>query len=493
MVLLSKPEAVGALDGMKWNRVHQDVLFEVQRYQLGEAGKMFGSFLVGSKAKDFRLVSKGKAPMEIAVADTLDEIEGDADMLRLFMVGVVPEGTPIPAPVRQALQEGAARIGAELSPEPLAEQVSDMDSAEVAAAAEAVPSTAVVQWTKPELLTQLEPWAVSLLENADRVRYVCYALKVATSLGAEGATGGFAGEEILSLTFAGVDALLVSSWLCWFLKSLNDDTPGGNVIKEVVALDFVGGPEAVLERVDAICEKMTPDEVEHVTKLAMVLKRRIAVVAGDIVSLMVPNDAGLSGTVITELLIRMQPKDAGEMLGRLMDLYGMISAEHRGVLESHDQLHSLLEASSHRLRDAIFKEYDRPADKKMKRACTRSAALLAVGLIPPFGPVMGAASVANLMGSAAVHNNAGRESCNKVFTTLDGNMPNIVDTVQRALGMSFGVLVLLARCADKATPEQQQAAVVPAGRGGSRGLPAGRGVRGGAPTGRGRQTRRAGR
>jgi len=481
MVLLSKPEAVSALDGMKWNKVQEDVLFEVQRYQLGEAGKMLGSFLVGSRARDFRLVTRGKTPMEIAVADTLDDILGDADMLRLFMVGVAPEGTPIPESVRKALQEGAARIiSCEPQGEPQGELVSDVET----------PPTTVVQWTKPELLTQLEPWAVSLLENADKLRYVCYALKVATSLGAEAGTGGFAGEEILSLTFAGVDALLVSSWLCWFLKSLSDDSPGSSVIKEVVALDFAGGPEAVLERVDTICESMSPEDVEHVTKLAMVLKRRIAVVVGDIVSLMVPNDASLSGTVVTELLIRMQPNDAGDMLRRLMDLYGMISAEHRGVLENHDQLHSLLEAANLRVRNAVIEEYDRPADKKLKRAATRSAKLFAVGLIPPFGPVMGAISVANLVGSAAVHNNTGRESCNTVFTTLEGNMPNIVNTIQRALGMSFGVLVLLARCADKATPEQQQSARIPAGRGGSRALPAGRGARGGYPTGRGRQTGR---
>jgi len=457
MVLLSKTDTLGTFDGMRWQTVEQDVLFEVQKYQLGDPGKMLRSVFVGSKVKDFRLVSKGQKPVEIATADSLDEIQSDADLLRLLVVGVAPEGgaASVPPAVRQALVEGAAQLRSELPPGGAQE---DVAMANNGGAGDTSMATAVTQWTRPELITQLEPWAVRLLENADRLRYVCYAFKVASTLGAEGATGGVAGEEVVSLTFAGVDALLVSSWLSWFLKSLNDDAPGTNVVKEVVALDFAGGPEAVLERVDTICEAMTPEDVEHITSMAMVLKRRLAVVVGDIVSLMVPNDVGITGTVITELLIRMQPKDAEDMLRRLMDLYGLIPASNRTVLENREQLHELLESSTGRLRDAIMEEYDQPSGQKLKHAATRSAKLTAAMLIPPLGPVMATMNMANLVGSTATFTNTGRDSCSQVFSTLEQNMPLIVATIQRSLGMSFGVLVLLARCADRHALTQQASA-----------------------------------
>jgi len=438
MVLLSKPDAMGAFDGVRWSTVEEDVLFHVQRYQLGEAGKMFRSF-VGSKPKDFRLISRGASPLEIAAADSLEEIQVDADALRQFMVGVAPEqGATVPTPVRQALQEGASRVQSE--------RASDENNQESGA-------TALSQWTSPELRTQLEPWAVSLLENADRMRYVCYALKVASSLGAEGATGGFAGEEILSLSFVGVDALLVSTWMNWFLNSLTDNSPGSNVIKQVVRLDFIGGPEAVLERVDAICETMSPEEAEDVTKMAMMLKKRIAVVVGDIVALMVPNDASVTGVVITELLIRLQPTDAEDMLRRLMDLYSLVPAGHRATLENSDQLRALLDAANRRLRTAILEEYDMPASKKLQRAACRNAKFIGARILlagTPLGPALAAMHVADLVRTTGCVANTGRESCDQVFNILGENMPGIVDTIQRAMGMSFGLLVLLARCADRA-------------------------------------------
>jgi len=442
-VLLETPRAVVALDGASWQNVQQDVLFSDQRYQLGSAGKALRSLtskvlpVVGAKVQDYRLTTRGTSPMELAAADSLEDIEADAELLRRCLVGATAEGA-VPEAVLSCLQQAATQLGADR-----AHETGDAGST----------PTAVVQWAVPELLDKLEPWAATLLNNADRMRYVCYALKIASTLGAEGATGGFAGEEVLSLTFAGVDALLVSSWMSWFLKSLTDDSVASNVIKDVVALDFVGGPEAVQHRADAICQRMSADDVEHVTKLAMILKRRISVVVGDIVALMVPNDASLSGAIVTELLIRLKPVDASDALVRLMGWYAMIPGSNRASLESREQLHSLLESSNARLRDAILQEYDKPATEKLKGAAKRSAGLVGANCVlglTPLGPILGAMTVANFAGSAAAYANTGREACASVFATLEERLPTVVAMLQQILGLSFGVLVLLARCADQA-------------------------------------------
>ncbi|CAE8610747.1 unnamed protein product [Polarella glacialis] len=259
-----------------------------------------------------------------------------------------------------------------------------------------------------------EPWAVTLLENADKLRYACYALRIASSLGADVATTGLGGQEVVKLCFVSVDALLTSSWLAWFTSSLLDDSPGSNVIRQTMALDFAGGPSAVISQVDAICMNMNPADRVHVIQLTMALKRRIAVIVGDLCSMMMTKDAAVTSAMVTELLVQLQPVDASHGLQCLVAWYGMIPEERRGILEDSDRLNELLSSATSNLGDAVQREYDLPLSRKALNASRRHAPLLAfevVAMVTPAAPLATAMAAAHLAGSLAISANVGRDSC----------------------------------------------------------------------------------
>jgi hypothetical protein len=296
------------------------------------------------------------------------------------------------------------------------------------------------EWKAAGTLKQLEPWARELLAHSDKLRYACYALKVATSASADASTGGMGGEELVQMCFLAVDSAILSSWLTWFTSSLLDNTTASNVVHQTLAINFDGGPRAIAAQADAICASLRPEDAEPVTKLALSLKRRIAVIIGDLCSLFIPNDFAIGGVVITEMLTRIVGKDASDGLRKMVAWYELISTDKRGYLEDNTRLTELLQTANSKVQQAVTREYDKPLQRKVGDAALRQLVLLPI----PFS------AYPNMALTAAHCTNTGKESCDEVFATVHDKMPEIAAALQKALSIAFGSLILLAHCADKA-------------------------------------------
>jgi len=408
MVYLTEPRQ---LVGHGWKTIDLDGLFNTQ----------------SDGGSNFRIVTTGQPPLQIATGDSKEEILKDAELLRLFMVGMAPnDGACVPSWIKSTLHETARQA---------------MDTV---TCAPGVPQqlTEGTEWSTPDVVKHLEPWAKTLLDNADNLRYVCYAMKVATSLAADASTAGLGGEELVQTCFVGVDAAIVSSWLTWFTGSVLDQSPESNIIRQTLTLDFSGGPRGVASAADVICAAMRPDDAEKVTKLAMGLKRRLAVLIGDVCSLFIPNDFAIGGAVIAEALIAVNPSGAMDALLKLLGWYELIPSEHRATIEDHGKLMALMHWANGSVRAQVMKEYERPLGQKALNTAKRH-------VVSFFVPGAIWLQPANLVASAALGANVGKGSCAAVFETLDNVMPEVAATLQRALAIQFGLMCVLAHCADK--------------------------------------------
>jgi len=422
-MVLSREPARAAASGTAWETVQADAMFRVQREKVNPFSALFSK----KAAKPFRIVTVHRPTVTIAEASKESEILADANLLTLFIAGVVP-GDPdlIPEKVRSVLAE----IGKD-SAEPAEAGSSSGPPAATAAAQRELRSA--------EVLKQLEPWALTLMENADRLRYVCYAMKVITSIGADVSTAGLGGEEVVQCCFLSVDAALVGSWLTWLTSAMLDDSPASNVVRKTLAIKFDGGPRSIAQQADEVCRSMRPEDVEPVTQVAMLLKRRISILVGDLVSLFIKNDFAIGGVMISELLLSLAPSDASDGLRRMVAWYECIPADQRGILENFERLAGLLNTANTKVRGLVMSEYDKPLGRKVMDAGVRQLVLLPV----PFS------AYPNLALTAALGSNAGRRSCEDTFSTLADKMPVVAQAMQKALSIAFGTLILLAHCADK--------------------------------------------
>lgn len=397
-------------------------MFRVQREKINP----FAALFVKKSAKPFRIVTVHSPSVTIAEASKEGEILNDADLLTRFIAGIVPDDPDlVPEKVRSVLAE-IGRDGAGLA------EGTGGGPPEATAAAQK-------ELRSEEVLKQLEPWALTLMENADRLRYVCYAMKVITSIGADVSTAGMGGEEVVQCCFLSVDAALVGSWLTWLTSSLLDSSPASNVVRKTLAIKFDGGPRSIAQQADEVCQTMRPEDIEPVTKVAMLLKRRISILVGDLVSLFIKNDFAIGGVMISELLLKLAPADASDGLRRMVAWYECIPTDKRGLLESHERLSGLLGTTNTKLRGFVMSEYEKPLGRKVMDAGVRQLVLLPV----PFS------QYPNLALTAALGSNAGKQSCEDTFSTLTEKMPLVASAMQKALSIAFGTLILLAHCADR--------------------------------------------
>jgi len=427
MVVLTQPRRFASGGQTAWKTIQEAAPLKVQKYAASPAEAAVTSItaaLTGDKkgSAPYRVVMATEPCVELATACTAEEAACDAELLLLYIVGVMPED---PGAISDAVRQVLAGVVVNAVHE------SGGD----------VPATLSDQGDAG-LARQLEPWALRLLENADKFRYICYAMKIATSVGADLATAGLGGEEVVGLCFASVDAAILSSWLAWFTTQLLDDSLASNVVQQTLSFDFAGGPRAVMAQADAICASMRPEDVEQVTRLALLLKRRFAVLVGDVISLFIPNDMGAGGAVVTEMLTRLKPIDAMDALKKLIWWYELIKPEHRGLLEDRNQLTGAMQATNNSLRTLVLSEYDQPLQRKGINAFKRNV----VSLLIPGGPPL------NFAASLAIGANVGRSSCAEIFDTLDEKMSNASATVHKVLAVAIGTLVVLAHCADMAEP-----------------------------------------
>lgn len=421
MVFLKEP--VAAVSGTTWETVQADMMFRVQR----EKANPFMALFITKASKPFRIVTVHSPSTTIAEASKESEILIDADLLTRFIAGVVAED---PLLIPEKVKSVLAEIGKDSAETPMGAK-SDGPAEATAAAQKELRSE--------ELLKQLEPWALTLMENADSLRYVCYAMKVITSIGADVSTAGMGGEEVVQCCFLSVDAALVGSWLTWLTSNLLDSSPASNVVRKTLAIKFDGGPRSVAQQADEVCQAMRPEDVEPVTQVAMLLKRRISILVGDLVSLFIKNDFAIGGVMISELLLKLAPIDASDGLRRMVAWYECIPADKRGILESNDRLGGLLGTTNSKVRGFVMDQYDKPLSRKIADAGVRQLVLLPV----PFS------AYPNLALTAALGSNSGKQSCEDTFSTLTEKMPVVAQAMQKALSIAFGTLILLAHCADK--------------------------------------------
>lgn len=419
MVFVKDPKPVSPRGS--WEDYLEDALLKVQRNTSTLLPK-------SGVAKRFRILTANPC-VELAVGNTQEEISIDVDVLTRFIAGIVPEDPDlVPEKVKVCLAE-AMRISAQAAHE---EAAGGSGSTSAAALRE--------EWKAANVIKQLEPWARQLLEHSDKMRYVCYALKVATSATAEGSTLGLGGEELVQTAFISVDAAILGSWLTWFTSSLLDNSEASNVVQKTLAINFDGGPRAIAAQADAICASLRPEDAEPVTKLALSLKRRVAVLIGDVCSLFIPNDLAIGGVVITEMLTRIVASDASEGLRKLVAWYELISTQHRAYLEDSTRLTELLQLANEEVHKAVVYEYEKPLARKAGEAALRQLVL-----IPIPGSVLG-----NTVLTGCLCNNVGKQSCDEVFATVHERMPEIAAVLQKALSIAFGTLILLAHAADRA-------------------------------------------
>jgi len=417
-------EPATAASGTTWETVQADMMFRVQREKVNPFAALFSK----KAAKPFRIVTVHSPSVTIAEATTESEILNDASLLTRFIAGMVlDDPSLIPEKVRSVL----ADIGKD-GAEPLAEAAGGDGTPAATAAAQK-------ELRSEEVLKRLEPWALTLMENADRLRYVCYAMKVITSIGADVSTAGLGGEEVVQCCFLSVDAALVGSWLTWLTSAMLDSSPASNVVRKTLAIKFDGGPRSIARQADEVCQSMRPEDVEPVTQVAMLLKRRISILVGDLVSLFIKNDFAIGGVMISELLLKLAPNDASDGLRRLVAWYECIPADQRGLLENFDRLAGLLNAANTKVRGLVMDQYDKPLSRKVMDAGVRQLVLLPV----PFS------AYPNLALTAALGSNAGKKSCEDTFSTLAEKMPVVAQAMQKALSIAFGTLILLAHCADR--------------------------------------------
>jgi hypothetical protein len=470
MVLLTQPRSIPGRQAY-WKTIEHAVPLKVQKRTGDIAEGMIASIsatLTGkSAAESFRIVLEAGSAMELATASSREEASGDVEMLQMCLVGTEPEKLgAVPEAVRRALAKyaashslggstrargtaglpsgGAVRGG---SSKALSDSIRAGDTA-------GLPQGGAVRGGGSKALSdaaafakQLEPWAVSLMDNADKLRYVCYAFKAATSLGADLATAGLGGEEVVGLCFTSVDAAILSSWLVWFTAQLSEDSPADSIVRQTLAFDFAEGPRALTAQADALCAAMRPEDVEHITKCALMLKRRFAVLVGDIISLLIPNDMGVGGAVVTEMLMCLEPEGAVDALKQLISWYEMIKPEHRQMLEDRGQLVGTVQSANNSVRTYVLSQYDKSLGQKGLEAAKRGV----VSVFIPGGILVNAAA------TAAIAGNVGRGPSAEVFDTLDNKISDSAVMMHSVLGVAIGTLVIMAHCADRADPASKGA------------------------------------
>jgi hypothetical protein len=188
------------------------------------------------------------------------------------------------------------------------------------------------------------------------------------------------------------------------------------------------------------------EDLEQVTRFAVALKNRIAALVGDVTSLFIPDDFGVAGVMISELLVQMKPGSAVDVVKRMVGWYEMIPLDKRQKLENHEDLGRLMVTGNTAVRNVVMNEYDKSLGSKFVRASVRH--VLTLPLLP--------LHFANMPVSAALAANVGKRECADTFTAIEEKLPVVATTLQKSLAVAFGVLVLLANCADGADGKDRQ-------------------------------------
>eukprot|EP01063_Lacrimia_lanifica_P003221 TRINITY_DN11709_c0_g1_i1.p1 TRINITY_DN11709_c0_g1~~TRINITY_DN11709_c0_g1_i1.p1 ORF type:complete len:461 (+),score=101.71 TRINITY_DN11709_c0_g1_i1:67-1449(+) len=422
-----------------WSQVASEPLFEIQEYRLGGLGKAARGLkhtIKGNKEIEvgsFRIVTSAPPLAELAVADSRDDIDADADALRLYVAGI--PGPEVPLLVKQALTA-------------VAEQLRDTASARGAGEDGPTDSEGNAVALSDSSREHLDKMCLLLLDSSDRLRYVVHALKVAASLSADVATAGLGGEEIVELLFVAVDALAWSSWLTWFSANLlTENSAGTGAVRGILTMSFAGGPDGVMAQAGALAAQLSADQAAIAMRLCNSLKKRVASLVGNLASLFTPEDASIMSVVVTELLIRLTPSDCGGALAKLAGWYGKISMERRRVLQDQGHLAGLIRAGGALVERTVMSEYNRTSTGKLMHGAKRHGVLAAGSVV--FPPLM-LVNVAHLGASAALQVNYGKESCERVFEALQGDKADAIAAgLQQVLAVSFGVVALLDACSKR--------------------------------------------
>lgn len=279
------------------------------------------------------------------------------------------------------------------------------------------------------------------------LRHVIQTLKIATALGADIATLGMGGDEIVELIFSSIDILDLASSIGQTVEEITDPD-----IKKLFEINFLYGPIGVKQQLDIILNQIDGETLSN--KFCSVfdnLLQPIAVVVGDIVSLMIPDDADVAGTVITETIMNAVTTKSNNaiknLLDKLISIWNYIPYDKKTFIQEPEYASKVLWYIFASANNIILNFYNHSLSSNTVDASKIGATGIALGvLFPPAGVAFEALQAVNAVKYGIEASGMGKNIINNLFQKLIKNRMIISHVISACFSHIFTMLYLIEYC-----------------------------------------------
>lgn len=284
----------------------------------------------------------------------------------------------------------------------------------------------------------------------ETLRIVLQAIKVVTSTTALVASSGAGGDTATDSIFLYIDSYNLITKLNEFRKLIRS-TDYEELILELVNLEFKG-IEHIVEKVDTLMEKnaLASNLVEEFCELLIdnVLKP-VATTIGSTISLIMPNDGGITGVVVTEIIIAAEKKLLSKAINKIFETYQKFPQEWKDRITNISKLEEYLETTCKNTRKILTDGFnDKKVVKKMRISLSAASVFTPLGILIPGGPILINGLTWFAKDSKYDPIKAVRKTCFFIIDFIDDNAKEFAQALNKIFALVIMILYIKLQCAE---------------------------------------------
>ena len=287
----------------------------------------------------------------------------------------------------------------------------------------------------------------------ETLRIALQAIKVVTSTTALVASAGAGGDTATDSIFLYIDAFNLITRLNEFRKLIRS-TDYEELILELVNLEFKG-VEYIVEKVDTLMEKnaLASNLVEEFCELLIdnVLKP-VATTIGSTISLILPNDGGITGVVVTEIIIAAEKNLISKAINKIFETYREFPQEWKDRITNTSKLEEYLETTCKNTRKILTDGFnDKKTVKKMRIALSAASVFTPLGILVPGGPILINGLTWFAKDSKYDPIKAVRKTCFHIIDFIDDNAKEFAIALNKIFALVIMILYIKLHCVEPDT------------------------------------------
>ncbi|MHB1952667.1 MAG: hypothetical protein ACYCOU_02875 [Sulfobacillus sp.] len=181
--------------------------------------------------------------------------------------------------------------------------------------------------------------------EATAMRWIINTATVTVGLASVVVSGGAGGDEVVKIVTATVNSAAFIDALSEIVTSARSS----DYLKDILAINFSRGPVGVDQAVLALLRQMVSEGLESdlqpLCQVLSELMNRVASVFGDWVSSFIPDDAGITGVVLQEILLNLKSNAYYLILDHYHDLPDAVQELFENPAKMQAFLEDLLKTS----------------------------------------------------------------------------------------------------------------------------------------------------